>query len=160
MYWLCRRKLPEFSCKNDFDSAEDVLRQMNTIQTRLVCLWCFADQYLIPELQNNAMKSLLDFFKDYKVIPEAVVLAFEISSSSLLICQAMADQLAEDWLQDKMLRGNRFDEAKMNKWGATPGLMKALMDRVFDPNEDREPTSASANFEFGVKDYFVKIYSA
>ncbi|KAK3707319.1 hypothetical protein LTR37_012163 [Vermiconidia calcicola] len=130
LYWLCHRALPEELENEDYNpgpqrgEGDQVLRHVSHNQRRLVRLWCLADSYLMPKLQNDCMKSLLINFDRNYVGVEVVRLAAEVAASESMISNVVMSQLAASY------HALVYDRHECDYLGATPGVLLDLVARL------------------------------
>jgi len=80
----------------------------------------------MPRLQNDAVRTFLDFVEAKAIYVEAVEEAFSILS----VASPMREVLVKEVIRDYM-DGAYYEEEK-NRLGAVPGFMGTLTGRLFD----------------------------
>ena len=140
LFWICHRELPglwEWLDKGD-SAAKTYQQTAGRAQTAFVRLWCFADAYLMPKLQNAAMILLLECLENSRTNAGAAKLALELTSSGSPVRDAVMDELVSDYTRGpKGERDDRYSEEEMDTLGATPGFMSELTTRLFSVGVER-----------------------
>jgi len=132
LYWACNNNLPNFEAEVDaeIDAAtndeEEVTAAVTArrYQLRLAKLWTFGDAYVLPKLQNVAMRALGSIFPFSKTAPEAIRHAFAESAEGSVLREALARETASDYLC------KRFLAEEVEMIGAVPSVFAAIMDVI------------------------------
>ncbi|KAK4539369.1 hypothetical protein LTR36_010999 [Oleoguttula mirabilis] len=124
LYWITSKTLPDFAAELDNeDTTFDARHEMSSVrQTLLVRTWAFGDAYLMPKLQNMAMRSLLAVFKHNRAHPEALREAFATTGAESTIRKACIMEAASDIYEEA------YTNEEKDRLGATPGFLSALLD--------------------------------
>lgn len=88
LYWACNRSLPEAP-----EPGKGTTPANQTFQFIMVKVWCFADAILLPQLQNDAMKALLDGLRYARVPVEAIRFTFENSANDSVLRKAILEEV-------------------------------------------------------------------
>ena len=99
---------------------------------RQVCyirLWCFAEQCLMPKLQNKAMHSVITCLKIYRIGVESIRVLRELECGGSRVHEAVMIELANDCAEGE------YADSEMDELGAIPGTLKEVTERV----RNREP---------------------
>ncbi|KAK5137777.1 hypothetical protein LTR08_007349 [Meristemomyces frigidus] len=121
LFWLLRNKLPHSA--PDKPTEGTLARDRQLLLSRL---WSFGQICLIPKLQNDAMRALLELFHGNQVdilVVEEVVAREPIDS-------VLRDAVMRDVLNDYIC--NDHTEMQKDRLGAIPGFMSDLTGRLFD----------------------------
>jgi hypothetical protein len=152
LYWLCHRELPDLVDYtfdgNSPDSEEEVSEEepertrAAQVQVALVRLWCFADAILTPQLQNVAMKSLLNCFEQARVTVEGLRTTFSLTSYDSLLRKAMLDEFTADYAYEKIFRNNskNYTAEEKDSCARISGFMSELASRLMSCGvKDHQP---------------------
>jgi hypothetical protein len=121
LYWLCHRYFPV-----GFELAapgHDVAHKQSR-QCVLIKLWCFADEHLIPNLQDATMIALLSNFEETNTSIQAVRVVNQLSQNGQLIWEVVMRELAHDY--DNIKRESNV----VQELAGIPGVMEDLIERL------------------------------
>ena len=132
IFWLYKRELPDFATEVDAlpYATQERKDAMTNAQLQLVRLWSFADEYLMPKLQNAAMARLLDLLPDAYARTETITLAFNSTTETSPLRQALVLSFLRSQHPSNHLNAygeKRHDADAMNVLGATPGFLSACL---------------------------------
>jgi hypothetical protein len=135
IYWLSKHTLPNF--KKEVDSfpfrSQEMQNSATEKQESLVRLWCFADRFLIPTLQNAAMKQILNLLRRYYVRAEIVDLAFRLSSHDSALRPAVLRSFLHHWHSGSPINaygGLKYEQADIDRLGETLGIMPIFLELI------------------------------
>lgn len=99
LYWISHRRFPNFVLPvarlGRTSETDDTF--VRNLQVLCVKTWLFGDAYLMPKLQNEAMRGLTQIFtRHYYVQIEAIRLAFEGTASGTVLRAAILRNLNSD----------------------------------------------------------------
>lgn len=131
LYWLVNLRLPDFSdeleeqCDVIHSYEESVGPEARATAVDMVNLWICCDMLLMPALQNESARRLIDILCVFSSAPEATRIAFaETAPESILrrLLVACFMQTALPWggvLQE--------DHGEFKEMGGIPGFLAALV---------------------------------
>lgn len=119
--WLCHRQLP------NFDEYTPDMEFTEKEQGALVRLWSFAEEHLMPKLQNAAMKELLATLESFHLMPGAVRVAFDTTSSDSIMRRMVVEEAVCDYEL-----GRKAHREEMDEFGAIPGFMLSFVECMQD----------------------------
>lgn len=126
LYWLCHRSLPEnltteLESEAEIPEGSDKWWTPSYNQQQLISLWGFGDIYLMPSLQNEAMRMLVKNVSTFRIGVEAVKLAAELwvedSPQRNFVMERVAGEYSDWGLHDH----------EIDYLGAIPGVMKDML---------------------------------
>ena len=143
LYWLCHGRLPE-DMKDKGPPGDHEERDMfcRRRQELFIRLWCFADAYLLPKIQNEAMRAFLDHLRSSRVRIESVRLAFELASEHSPLHSAVMNELIYDCGR------LAYNVEDMDYLGTIAGLMYKVVAKLrasLDGTEESEWKGTSKN---------------
>lgn len=127
LYYTTKNALPDFKtlcadvCKSNpgWDGAH---ARRSELQCALVRLWTFGDAYLIPKLQNLAMKELINLLDICTVSSEAVNLAFETAAMDSPSRRVFVKECVQDY--------EELSVQDMDMLGALPGFFLRFTEQI------------------------------
>jgi hypothetical protein len=103
LHYLYERSLPDFEDLARVLRAGKVRNSKNatisTTQRKLIGLWCFADERLMPALQNDAMRALLVVLNHWVLMAENARLAYECTSPDSAMRRVAIAERATHWIR-------------------------------------------------------------
>ena len=129
LYWLCNHKFPDpyKDAVTLTHGSEEKKAYITTQQLLLVKLWVFGDAYLLPRLQNDTMRRLLQLLQDTYIRAEAVQLAFTAAPFASKIREVAIAELVHSYGKHDQYGGLRYDDDDISLLAATPGLMQSML---------------------------------
>jgi hypothetical protein len=96
LYWVVKKELPwtRYNCCLDFDCCETPCHRWLESELQVIRVWRFADQYLMPKLQNAAMSILLDMLPEGYPQIDAIHEAFSACAPDSRLCKMYVDEIA------------------------------------------------------------------
>jgi hypothetical protein len=125
MYWLCQGSIVSFDELDDSAENEAIHKASADYQQFLAGLWLFGDAYMLPKLQNDAMKMFLEHTQGRMVGPAAVKYVFANTAPDCVLRVAFLEEAIYDSL---VLRN--YKEEEKNEVGAIPGFLFAVSKRT------------------------------
>jgi len=126
LYWTCNRTLPIGECTQKIPNTEASATRHREECVYLVRLWAFEDACLMPELQNAAMKALLNEMYTHRVPVEAVREAFATTAHGLLIREATMKEAFRACIEYE----DGYDTEEKEVLDTIPGLFKGFTDEL------------------------------
>lgn len=132
IYWLCKHDLPDMTKEEDSHTNGTPERRdcITKNQEILVRLWCFGDRFLVPRLQNVAMKNLIHRLRGAYVRAEIVDLALRLTLEK----SPLRNAITRHFLHNQPANGHanaygglQYDQADFERFGSTPGLMTQFL---------------------------------
>ncbi|KAI6856668.1 hypothetical protein KC338_g3556 [Hortaea werneckii] len=143
LFWVSESRLPDLTADlgGEDETAKD--ERAGKLQDTLTELWLFADDYSIRKLQNDTMRSLLEFLGSSHVRPGQLREPLKLPRESQLQ-RAMMLEVAYDLLQGVYTATEENDFAELNAF-FPPFVALSRGDGPLDPRK----TSPSIYFARG-----------
>jgi hypothetical protein len=124
---LATINFPEFK-----ESKQEYTPELAKLQAHFVRLWCFGDAFLMPKLQNEAMKALLSCLNHSRVSVEALRLTFANTAADSTLRKAINDEFLYDYVASVEGSGCRgmYTEDMISEMASIPGLMSNLTKKL------------------------------
>ena len=132
IYWLCKHDIPDLIAEANTTIPKSPERRdfITSCQEALVRLWCFADCFLIPRLQNVAMKQVLYLLRTYYIRAEVLDLAFRLTSENAPLRTVVTRNFLYNKpssSQTNAYGGLLYEKADIRHLGSTPGLLPEII---------------------------------
>ena len=134
--------------RNHAPGTETDKNAITDTQDTLVRLWCFADRFLIPQLQNAAMRPLLTLVRISYVRTAVASLAFRSTPHNSPLRTVIARRLLYDLHPANALNNygeQIYEEADMDQLGSTPGFMAKCLTSISETKCKTLPCSCESD---------------
>ena len=132
LYWLCNLEVPNsremvYEHARGSETRREVVSQQ---QLQLIRLWCFGDRFLIPRLQNAAVRDLVDLLDISYIRAAAMALVFNTTHETSPLRALAVHSFLVYYPTINAYGEQTYSEDALNMMGGTPGVLAKCFEFV------------------------------